>query len=243
MVLWWKWILRRARKYVFVLTEHFTFAKVFPLLWLLVFLSFCPCLRTVLKYSEVALHRCSYKKVFWKFRINAANLLKLLCNFIEITLRHGCFSVNLQHIFRTPLPRNTNRELFLNILFTIKMPASNSIHALIIPSRFLENLRTSFLRECLLATFEALLFFLHLLLLLNSRKIHEELSDGVHFTRVSIIWACKWKADRCKRLPGTSVNKFLGKNPISRALYHLQKLLATNYFHYRSENTVLRMRR
>ena len=28
--------------------------------------------------------------------------IKLLCNFIEIALWHGCFPVNLRHIFRTP---------------------------------------------------------------------------------------------------------------------------------------------
>ena len=28
--------------------------------------------------------------------------IKLLCNFIEITLRHECSPVNLLHIFRTP---------------------------------------------------------------------------------------------------------------------------------------------
>ena len=28
-------------------------------------------------------------------------------NFFEITLRHGCFPVNLLHIFRTPLLKNT----------------------------------------------------------------------------------------------------------------------------------------
>ena len=28
--------------------------------------------------------------------------VKLLCNFIEITLRHGCSPVNLLHIFKTP---------------------------------------------------------------------------------------------------------------------------------------------
>ena len=27
--------------------------------------------------------------------------INLLCNFIEIALRHGCSPVNLQHIFRT----------------------------------------------------------------------------------------------------------------------------------------------
>ena len=39
--------------------------------------------------------------------------IKLLCNFIEITLRHGCSPVNLQHIFRTPSPKNTSRRLLL----------------------------------------------------------------------------------------------------------------------------------
>ena len=33
--------------------------------------------------------------------------IKLLCNFIEIALRHGCSPVNLLHIFRTPFSRNT----------------------------------------------------------------------------------------------------------------------------------------
>ena len=31
------------------------------------------------------------------------------CNFIEITLQHGCSPVNLQHIFRTPFTKNTSR--------------------------------------------------------------------------------------------------------------------------------------
>ena len=38
---------------------------------------------------------------------------KAASNFIEITLRHGCSPVNLQHIFRTPFPKNTTRRLFL----------------------------------------------------------------------------------------------------------------------------------
>ena len=36
---------------------------------------------------------------------------KLLCNFTEITLRHGCSPVNLLHIFRTPFTKNTSRWL------------------------------------------------------------------------------------------------------------------------------------
>ena len=38
---------------------------------------------------------------------------KLLCNFIEITLRHACFPVNLLHIFRTPFSKNTAGWLLL----------------------------------------------------------------------------------------------------------------------------------
>ena len=39
--------------------------------------------------------------------------VKLFCNFIEITLRHECSSVNLLHIFRTRFPQNTSGGLLL----------------------------------------------------------------------------------------------------------------------------------
>ena len=39
--------------------------------------------------------------------------IKLLSNFIEITLRHGCSPVNLLHIFRTPFTENTFWRLLL----------------------------------------------------------------------------------------------------------------------------------
>ena len=38
----------------------------------------------------------------------------MLCNFIEITLWHGCSPVNLLHIFSTPFPKNTYGGLHLN---------------------------------------------------------------------------------------------------------------------------------
>ena len=38
-------------------------------------------------------------------------LIKLLCNFIEITLRHGCSPVNLLDIFRTSSSKNTSGRL------------------------------------------------------------------------------------------------------------------------------------
>ena len=43
------------------------------------------------------------------------NLLKFIdCNFIEITLRHGCSPVNLLHIFGTTFLKNTSGWLLLN---------------------------------------------------------------------------------------------------------------------------------
>ena len=39
--------------------------------------------------------------------------IKLLWNFIQITLRHGCSPVNLLHIFRTPFLKNTSGWLLL----------------------------------------------------------------------------------------------------------------------------------
>ena len=56
--------------------------------------------------------------MFWKY---AANLQEnthadVQGNFIEIVLWHGCSSVNLLHIFRTPFPRNTFGWLLLYLL-------------------------------------------------------------------------------------------------------------------------------
>ena len=41
---------------------------------------------------------------------------KLLCNFIEIALRHECSPVNVLHIFGTPFPKNTSGGLLVNLL-------------------------------------------------------------------------------------------------------------------------------
>ena len=40
--------------------------------------------------------------------------IKLLCNFIETALWHGCPPVHLLHIFKTPFPRNTSGWLLLD---------------------------------------------------------------------------------------------------------------------------------
>ena len=47
--------------------------------------------------------------------------IKLLCNFIEITLRHGCSPENLLHSFRTPFPKNTSGWLLLYVFTYMNM--------------------------------------------------------------------------------------------------------------------------
>ena len=39
--------------------------------------------------------------------------IKLLCNLIEMTLRHGWSPANLLHIFRAPFPKKTSDKLLL----------------------------------------------------------------------------------------------------------------------------------
>ena len=61
--------------------------------------------------SEVFLGKCVAEissKFTGEHPTRTAISMKLLCNFIEIALRHGCFHLNLLHIFRTPFPKNTS---------------------------------------------------------------------------------------------------------------------------------------
>ena len=60
-----------------------------------------------------------YRKFTGEHPCQSEISIKLLCNFIEITLRHGCSPVNLLHIFRTPFSKNTSGWLFLKPLTTI----------------------------------------------------------------------------------------------------------------------------
>ena len=46
--------------------------------------------------------------------------IKVLSNFIEITLRHGCSPVNLLHVFRKPFTNNNSKRLLLHgIIFNL----------------------------------------------------------------------------------------------------------------------------
>ena len=52
----------------------------------------------------------TYRIMWWNF----------LCNFIKITLWHGCSAVDLLHIFSTPFPNNTYRWLLLILYHLVK---------------------------------------------------------------------------------------------------------------------------
>ena len=70
--------------------------------------------------------------------------IKLLCNFIEIALRH-LSSLNLQHIFRTPFSKNTSggcfRILELHVVNLIAIFSHWTVHADLILYYFLDQIR------------------------------------------------------------------------------------------------------
>ena len=120
MVLWWQWILGRARKYVsygFEICSDKTFY----------FGQSISVTHPVCQFFCVLVH--VWKQPFIgvlikKFSENSDKIIIIIiCNFIEITLRHACSPVNMLYIFKTPFPRNTSGRLLLNTLFTIKMSA------------------------------------------------------------------------------------------------------------------------
>ena len=49
----------------------------------------------------------------------------MLCNFIEIALRHGSSPVNLLHIFRTPFLNDTSEWL---LLYCHRLLSTNQTH-------------------------------------------------------------------------------------------------------------------
>ena len=54
-----------------------------------------------------------YSKFTGEHPCRSVILIKLLCNFIEIILRHGCSTEYSLCIFRTPFPKNTSGGLLL----------------------------------------------------------------------------------------------------------------------------------
>ena len=68
----------------------------------------------------------------------SAMSIKLQSNFVEIALRHGCYPVNLLHIFRIPFPTNTSGRLLLNVN-TYKKKTSKDLKKEIVG---IDNLKT-----------------------------------------------------------------------------------------------------
>ena len=63
--------------------------------------------------SRGVLRKSCFKNIHQIYRRTPMTKCDLLCNFIEITLRHWCSPVNLLYILRTPFPKNTSKGLFL----------------------------------------------------------------------------------------------------------------------------------
>ena len=59
-------------------------------------------------YKRTPMAKCNFNKI-------ALQLIKLLRNFIEITLRYGCSPVYMLHISRSPFPKTTYEELVLEV--------------------------------------------------------------------------------------------------------------------------------
>ena len=72
-----------------------------------------PSIGVPIKICSKFLKICS--KFTGEYLCRSVTSIKLLSNFIEITLRHGCSHVNMQHIFRTPFRKNTSGGLLLEI--------------------------------------------------------------------------------------------------------------------------------
>ena len=70
---------------------------------------------TKMKYTLLLTERkFMWRSTHLKYLLYQVNVT-LLCNFIEITLQHGCSPVNLLYIFKTPFLKNTSGRLFLDV--------------------------------------------------------------------------------------------------------------------------------
>ena len=75
-------------------------------------------------HPEMFLGKCSknMQQIYrWKNPCRSVVSMKLLCNFIETTFRHGCSPVNLLHIFRTPFLKNLLDLMSLDYVFNTKI--------------------------------------------------------------------------------------------------------------------------
>ena len=79
--------------------------------------------------------------------------IKLLCNFIEIALRHGCSPINLLHNFRTPLSKTTHlwtaTSVFMNSKNLLCL-RSSLCRVLIVPKRSWSLPDLLIVRKCII---------------------------------------------------------------------------------------------
>ena len=104
--------------------------------------------------------------------------INLLSNFIEITFRYGCSSVNLLHIFRIPFYKSTNEGLLLDVLsenilnihFDVMWKTTYLKENAIWPSGFLKiyKKRQVFLLIKLLFMCKIVCFFIHFIFTMSS---------------------------------------------------------------------------
>ena len=99
--------------------------------------------------------------------------MQLHSNFIEITFRHGCSTVNLLHIFRTPIPKSTSEWLLLKFShYPIKMADIENLENFVSFSQFVN-----------------LFFYLH--------SHFERIFSILQFTRLLDSIGLCWFSDLC----------------------------------------------
>ena len=105
-------------------------------------------LKNVSRNFKLALKSKNHGKASWKCRYSPPELflqkgvLKIYSKVTEhtcrsaISLRHGCFPVNLLHIFRTHFPKNISEGRLLKVFTRIKILAKKFLALLRIKSTF-----------------------------------------------------------------------------------------------------------
>ena len=75
------------------------------------------------------MNRCSKKvqQIYRRTPMPKCDFSKVVSNFTEIALQHGCLPVNLPHISRTPFSRNTSGRLLLMIISGNEKRSNSSI--------------------------------------------------------------------------------------------------------------------
>ena len=68
----------------------------------------------LLNLNSLHVFNCKHNICFLKIQKGIRRKTIDQSNFIEITFQHGCSPVNLLHIFRTLIPKNTSGRLRLN---------------------------------------------------------------------------------------------------------------------------------